>query len=97
MSRLRELELSETTIKYIINSYNEDVIDNIDIYIDDIKQNIIFLRSIGINNIEELLKTDITIFFQPVSDTKEVVNEIGLEKTINMLLEDSECIRYLLK
>lgn len=94
MNSLKELGIKEESIKNILNAYNNDIKKEIEANIDNIVDNIKFFKSIGISNINDLLEADITVFFQKVENTKRVVKNIGIEKTVNMLLIEPENIEF---
>lgn len=73
---------------------SQDVIDNIE-NSSNVKECIMYLRTLDINNIDELLITNIEPFCASVDLMKEVVNKIGENEIKNLLESDVDNV-YLL-
>ena len=96
MNSLLETGISQESIDFLLKLYNEDVKKEIINNEENIKDNVLYLKSIDINNVEDLMEENITIFFQQVEKTKEMVNRIGLEKVRNDLESDPYNISILI-
>ena len=97
MDFLKELDVSSKTVETIERIYNPDIIRNIDLYKDNVKENIVYLKGLGVNTIDEILTFDLTVLFQPISSTKDMIDTIGTDEVVSKLNEDPEFIQYLLK
>lgn len=92
---LLELGISNDTVDMINALYDEQVLTELESNFEIVKENIDYLKSIGINNINELITTDLTAFFAFPSVVKRKVEKVGIDKFKSLLEEDPNNIDIL--
>ena len=92
---LLELGISNDTVDMINALYDEQVLTELESNFEIVKENIEYLKSIGINNIDELITTDLTAFFAFPSVVKRKVEKVGIDKFKSLLEEDPNNIDIL--
>lgn len=92
---LLELGISTDTVDMINALYDEQVLTDLESNFEIVKENIEYLKSIGINNIDELITTDLTAFFPFPSVVKRKVEKVGIDKFKSLLKEDPNNIDIL--
>ena len=82
LSYLKEYDLSDDQIKDIINTYDNVLLKNLNFSKRNVKEIIKYLKDIGVEDIYNVIKNRIDLFFLPLSLVKQ--NFTKLDK--NMLL-----------
>ena len=82
LSYLKEYDLSDDQIKDIINTYDNVLLKNLNFSKRNVKEIIKYLKDFGVEDIYNVIKNRIDLFFLPLSLVKQNVTE--LDK--NMLL-----------
>ena len=82
LSYLKEYDLSDDQIKDIINTYDNDLLKNLNFSKKNVKEIIKYLKEFGANDIYSVIKNRIDLLFLPLSLIKQ--NFTKLDK--NMLV-----------
>ena len=82
LSYLKEYDLSDDQIKDIINTYDNVLLKNLNFSKRNVKEIIKYLKDFGVEDIYNVIKNRIDLFFLPLSLVKQ--NFTKLDK--NMLL-----------
>ena len=82
LSYLKEYDLSDDQIKDIINTYDNDLLKNLNFSKKNVKEIIKYLKEFGVNDIYNIIKNRIDLLFLPLSLIKQ--NFTKLDK--NMLV-----------
>ena len=82
LSYLKEYDISEEEIKDIINTYDNNLLKNLNFSKRNVKEIIQFLKEFGVDNVYNVIKKRIDLFFMPLSLIKQ--NFTKLDK--NMLI-----------
>lgn len=82
LSYLKDYNLTDDQIKDIVNTYDNDLLKSLDFSKKNVKEIIKYLLEFGVEDIYNVIKTRIDLFFMPLSLVKQ--NFTKLDK--NMLV-----------
>lgn len=88
MDFLKELGISEKTIKALYEKYDEAIMDLFKLEKENVIDTIIYFEKIGITNIEEILKAHIEVFTKDPEQVKAAFEKYNIKSVVEKINSD---------
>ena len=85
LSYLKEYDLSDDQIKDIINTYDNVLLKNLNFSKRNVKEIIKYLKDFGVEDIYNVIKNRIDLFFLPLSLVKQNFTKLDKNKFLYLL------------
>lgn len=97
MDFLKEVNISEETIDYLNSNINEQELNSIYLYVEDIESAIKYFQEIGVTVVENLLKYDFHIFMPGRETLERAISKLDKQSFVSALNQDIRYIKILEK